>query len=226
MRGVPGYRTLVVPMLMIDARREGSEASVVITFLFATGAGAPSTHPWMHRWATSLKKIGGVQLFDYPYLAEGRKRPDPLPALIAAHRAALQSARKDSTGPVVLIGKSMGSRVGCHLSLEEPVPALICLGYPLCAGGDRTKLRDKVLYELKTPVLFVQGTRDSLCPLDLLEDVRGRMTAHNELFLVEGGDHSLEVRKTELKRSGDTQQCVDARVLEAIGKFVAERASV
>ncbi len=103
---------------------------------------------------------------------------------------------------------------------------MICLGYPLCAGGDRTKLRDKVLYELKTPVLFVQGTRDSLCPLDLLEDVRGRMTAHNELFLVEGGDHSLEVRKTELKRSGDTQQCVDARVLEAIGKFVAERASV
>jgi len=164
-------------------------------------------------------------MFDYPYLAEGRKRPDPLPQLINAHREALLRAREDSDGPVVLIGKSMGSRVGCHLSLEESVSALVCLGYPLCGGGDRTKLRDKVLYELKTPVLFAQGTRDTLCPLDLLAEVRGRMTAPNELLVVEGGDHSLEVRKTDLKHAGETQDDVDERVLGAIRDFVAKFAA-
>ena len=211
-------------MPVIDARRNGTESSDVVTFLFATGAGAPSTHPWMQRWAQRLRKLGHVQLFDFPYLAEGRKRPDPLPSLITAHRAALLKARENASGPLVLIGKSMGSRVGCHLSLEASVSALVCLGYPLCGGGNRTKLRDKVLYDLKTPVLFVQGTRDSLCPLDLLEEVRARMTAHNELFVVEGGDHSLELRKTDLKRAGESQDDVDARVLEVIRKFVAERA--
>jgi hypothetical protein len=83
-------------------------------FLFAHGAGAPSSHPWMLRWAELLTTIGNVAAFDYPYLAEGRKRPDPLPKLIEAHRAALEKARQSHAGPVVLIGKSMGGRVGCH----------------------------------------------------------------------------------------------------------------
>ena len=69
----------------------------------------------------------------------------------------------------------MGGRIGCHVALEEKVAALICLGYPLCAMGDRTKLRDQVLRDLRTPILFGQGTRDSLCPLDLLERVRSEM---------------------------------------------------
>ena len=174
----------------------------------------------MQRWAALLQRIGRVRMFDYPYLTEGRKRPDPLPKLVEAHREALQRAREESEGPVVLIGKSMGSRVGCHLSLEEPVSALICLGYPLCGGGDPTKLRDKVLYELKTPVLFVQGTRDLLCPLDLLTEVRSRITVRNDVFVVEGGDHSLEVRKTDLKRAGESLEDVDARVLERVREFV------
>ena len=69
----------------------------------------------------------------------------------------------------------MGGRVGCHVALVDPVQAVICFGYPLCGAGDRTKLRDQVLLELKVPILFVQGTRDPLCPLELLEDVRKRM---------------------------------------------------
>ena len=69
----------------------------------------------MLRWAELLTTIGNVVAFDYPYLAEGRKRPDPLPKLIEAHRAALEKARQSHAGPVVLIGKSMGGRVGCHL---------------------------------------------------------------------------------------------------------------
>ena len=190
--------------------------------LLAPGAGAPSSHSWMRRWAELLASLGSVQTFDYDYMREGRKRPDPLPQLIAAHRRALQQAREAHPGPTILIGKSMGSRVGCHLSLEEPVAALICLGYPLCGGGDPTKLRDKVLRELRTPILFVQGTRDALCPLDLLAPVRSEMIAQTELHVVEGGDHSLMVTKTQLKLAGETQKTVDQRILAAISKFIRE----
>ena len=150
-------------------------------FLFAHGAGAPSSHPWMRRWANKLETIGPVSLFDYPYMKEGRKRPDPLPKLIAAHREALADARRTYGGPGILIGKSLGARVGCHLALQEAVAAVICLGYPLCGGGDPTKLRAEVLRAMSAPVLFVQGTRDRLCPLDLLESVRREMKAQNEL---------------------------------------------
>ena len=87
--------------------------------------------------------------------------------------------------------------------------------------GDRTKLRDEVLLELRTPILFVQGTRDPLCPLDLLESVRSKMTAPNSLHVVEGGDHSLLVRKKDL--GDETQEDVDQRIAEAIRDFVAAR---
>ena len=191
-------------------------------FLFAPGAGAPSTHPWMQKWKHYLESIGEVALFDYDYMREGRKRPDPPPQLIAAHRSALAEIRKKSSGPIFLIGKSMGGRIGCHVALEEEVAGLICLGYPLCGGGDRTKLRDKVLRELQTPVLFVQGTRDPLCPLALLEVVRSQMKAHNFLHLVEDGDHSLRLTKRGLQTAGETQENVDQRILGAIGKLVHE----
>jgi predicted alpha/beta-hydrolase family hydrolase len=189
-------------------------------FLFAPGAGAPSTHPWMQKWKGYLESIGEVALFDYDYMREGRKRPDPPPQLIAAHRSALAEIRKKSSGPIFLIGKSMGGRIGCHVALQEEVAGLICLGYPLCGGGDRTKLRDKVLRELQTPILFIQGTRDLLCPLDLLEEVRSQMKAANSLHPVEDGDHSLRLTKRGLQAAGETQDDVDQRILAAINEFV------
>lgn len=189
-------------------------------FLFAPGAGAPSSHSWMQRWKERLDSIGEVVTFDYDYLREGRRRPDPLPTLIAAHQAALRDARQSSNQPVFLIGKSMGGRIGCHVSLKESVKGLICLGYPLCGGGDPQKLRDKVLRELRTPILFVQGTRDALCPLDLLEKVRADMTAENFLQVVEGGDHSLTVAKKQLQAANENQEEVYQRVLAVIEKFV------
>src|SRR6185295_7135216 len=131
-------------------------------FLFAPGAGAPSVSPWMQRWKSRLAAIGRVETFDYAYMREKRKRPDPLPQLIAAHCQALAQHRDVTAGSTILIGKSMGGRIGCHVALEEKVDAVICLGYPLCAMGNPDKLRDKVLLDLRTPVLFVQGTRDSL----------------------------------------------------------------
>jgi predicted alpha/beta-hydrolase family hydrolase len=175
----------------------------------------------MQNWKQRLSEIGVVETFDYDYMRAGRKRPDPLPQLIAAHRKALQAAREkyqpDST---LLIGKSMGGRIGCHVSLEEKVDGLVCLGYPLCAMGDRTKLRDEVLRALTAPILFVQGTRDALCPLNLLEHVRTEMKAPNFLHVVEGGDHSLRVPKSQRQATGETQEDVDQRILNAIAGFV------
>jgi predicted alpha/beta-hydrolase family hydrolase len=192
-------------------------------FVFAHGAGAPSSHPSMQRWAKNLATLGKVFPFDYPYMEERRKRPDPLPVLVAAHRAALMEARQIHDGSVVLIGKSMGGRIGCHLALEEEVTAVICLGYPLCGAGNPGKMRDAVLLESTQPILFVQGTRDSLCPLDLLESVRQKMNAPNQLYAVEGGDHSLMVTKGQLKANGETQDDVETRILEKIQEFVASR---
>jgi predicted alpha/beta-hydrolase family hydrolase len=188
-------------------------------FVFAHGAGAPSTHPWMERWSARLEQLGSVYRFDYPYMQAGRRSPDKQERLIAAHTEALAAARKPRR-PVVLIGKSMGSRIGCHVSLEQPVDGLICLGYPLQGMGKAGKLRDAVLKQLEVPILFVQGTRDNLCPLDLLAQVRKKMQAPSELFVVEAGNHSLEVTKTQLKATGETQDDVDDRILAAITGFL------
>ena len=189
--------------------------------LFAPGAGAPSSHLWMHNWKHRLSEIGIVETFDYDYMRAGRRRPDLLPQLIAAHRNVLRSAReRHQPDATFLIGKSMGGRIGCHVSLEEKVDGLVCLGYPLCAMGDRAKLRDEVLHALTTPILFVQGTRDALCPLDLVEGVRPEMKAPNFLHVVEGGDHSLRVLKRQLQATGETQEDVDHEILKAIAGFV------
>jgi predicted alpha/beta-hydrolase family hydrolase len=189
--------------------------------VFAPGAGAPSTSKWMQRWAERLETIGVVYPIDYPYMLEKRRAPDPLPKLIAAHRAAIAKARARHDRPLILAGKSMGGRVGCHVSLEESdVHGVICFGYPLKGIGKAGQLRDAVLLQMRAPVLFLQGTRDALCPLDLLADVRQRMTARNELMIVEGGDHSLEVAKTTLKAAGETQNDVEARILERFATFV------
>jgi len=192
-------------------------------FLFAPGAGAPSSHPWTQRWKQRLTRIGEVETFDYDYMREGRRRPDRLPQLIAAHRAGLAGVRAKTSGPIFLIGKSMGGRIGCHVALEDAVNGVVCLGYPLCAMGDRSKLRDQVLRDLRTPILFVQGTRDPLCPLDLLESVRSQMTAPNFWHVVEGGDHSLIVRKKDL--GSETQEDVDQRIAKAISDFVAAQST-
>ena len=190
--------------------------------LFAPGAGAPSSHPWVQSWKKILSEIGEVETFGYDYMREGRKRPDPLPQLIAAHREALNRARERYRPErTILVGKSMGGRIGCHVSLEEELDGLICLGYPLCAMGDRAKLRDQVLRALTTPILFVQGSRDSLCPLDLLERVRAEMKAPNFLHVVENGDHSLRVSKRQLQGSNQTQEDVDQRVFQSIAEFIA-----
>jgi len=200
--------------------KKSARPSSELLFLFAPGAGAGISHPWMRHWAELLGSLGAVHPFDYPYRIHGRSRPDPLATLIAAHTDALQQIRASHTGPVVLVGKSMGARIGCHVAGKESVSAVICFGYPLCGAGDRSKLRDKALRELATPVLFIQGTRDRLCPLDLLQPIRTQMAAPNNLHIVEQGDHSLVVTKGWLKEHRKTQEDVDREILAMIGRFL------
>ncbi len=176
----------------------------------------------MRAWRERLAAVGEVVPLDYPYAREGRRRPDRQPVLVAAHREALAAAREVHRGPPVLVGKSMGSRIGCHVALEVPVRALVCLGYPL--RGQNGALRDEVLLALRTPILFVQGTRDSLCPLDGLRAVLARMSAPHELHVVEGGNHSLELTKTALRDDPGAQERADAAVLEAVRAFVERHA--
>jgi uncharacterized protein len=115
----------------------------------------------------------------------------------------------------------MGSRVGCHVSLETPVAALVCLGYPLLGAGDPNKRRDEVLRELNTRTLFIQGTRDALCPLDVLQALLPTLKAPTELHIVENGDHSLQVTRTHLKRHQTTQEAIERTIVETIATFVA-----
>lgn len=196
--------------------------------LFAPGAGAPSSSGWMVAWKARLERLGVVIPFDYPYQRAGKKAPDRPPLLVSSHRTELARVRAEHAGPIVLIGKSMGGRIGCHVAVEltqsgagvaERPAALVCLGYPLVAPGGA--VRDQVLAELETPVLFVQGTRDAMCPLDRLAEVRARMRAPSELFVIEGGDHSLIVQKGLLKKHDLTQQDVDQRAFGAIDAFLS-----
>jgi predicted alpha/beta-hydrolase family hydrolase len=188
--------------------------------VLAPGAGAPTSSAFMRRLAERLATFGPVEPFDYPYQLAGRRAPDRREVLVKAHHDALARALAKHPGrSAVLVGKSMGSRMGCHVAVEAPdgPKALVCLGYPLAGRGPERK---GVLLELRTPILFVQGTRDPLCPLEELARVRERMTAPNELFVVEDGDHSLKMTKRSLKARGETEASVEAAVDRAIAAFL------
>jgi hypothetical protein len=181
----------------------------------------------MQGWARRLQAIGDVVTFDYPYMRKGMKKPDPPAILIAAHREALADARHahGAERPVVLVGKSLGSRMGCHLAVEleaegQPPLAIACFGYPLRAAASR-EMRDQVLRALATPVLFIQGSRDPLCDLGELDEVRRAMTATSEVMVIDGGDHSCEVGVRTLAAQGRSQESWNEAALAKLGDFVS-----
>lgn len=174
----------------------------------------------MQAFKKRLGRLGRTESFDYAYQLAGKRTPDRHPALVAAHRLAFEELRASHAGPIVLVGKSMGGRIGCHLAVElgsAGPSALICLGYPLV--GQRGAIRDAVLVELRTPILFVQGSRDTMAPLPQLAEVRARMQAPNELHVVEDGDHSLLVTQGRLKARSTSQEQIDAEIVTALDSF-------
>lgn len=177
----------------------------------------------MRAWAERLVAFGRVHTFDYAYMASGSKRPDPLPRLVAHHAEALKGARATAEdASVFLAGKSMGGRVSCHLAAEQDTGArgVICFGYPLRSAG-AGKSRAEILARLRLPVLFVQGTRDPLCPTDELVSLLPSLACPATLHLVDDGDHSLQVAKRTLARTGRTQDDVDRAIARAVGDFIA-----
>ena len=169
--------------------------------LLAHGAGAGRSHPFMEGLRSRLAGAGFVIVaFDYPYMAAGRKAPDRLPTLVAAHEAAAAHL-EGLVDRAVLAGKSMGGRVGSHLSGFDRWPRLF-YGYPLVALG-KTQPRDTAhLDRLTGGLLFVQGERDRMAPLDLLRPVVERLDA--ALHVVPDADHSFKVPK----RTGRTESDV------------------
>ncbi|KDP25313.1 hypothetical protein JCGZ_20469 [Jatropha curcas] len=194
--------------------------------VFAHGAGAPSSSDWMIRWKNMLENVlqaVEVVTFDYPYIAGGKKRAPPkAEKLVEFHKDVVKKAVAKHPGHLlVLAGKSMDSRVSCMVAAEvDIVPsAVICLGYPL--KGTNGAVRDETLLQLEVPVLFIQGSKDGLCPLEKLEIVRKNMKPLNELHVIDGGDHSFKIAKKHLQTNGLSQDEAEDLAVKAAASFVS-----
>ena len=192
------------------------EAPGATGVLLAHGAGLGQDHEWMTYVRDGLAG-GGVPVltFDYPYMEAGRKAPNRLPALLTCHRAAAAelASRVDR---VVLAGKSMGGRVGSHLAAEDGgFAGVVFFGYPLVAMGKAEPRDTSHLDEVGAPMLFVQGTRDRMGPLDLIRPLVDSL-AGTSVHVVEDGDHSFRVPK----RTGRTIEEVLDEVVAATVEWV------
>uniref|UniRef100_A0A7N0U037 KANL3/Tex30 alpha/beta hydrolase-like domain-containing protein n=1 Tax=Kalanchoe fedtschenkoi TaxID=63787 RepID=A0A7N0U037_KALFE len=195
--------------------------------VFAHGAGAPSSSEWMVRWKDKLENaLQAVEVitFDYPYMSGVKRRAPPkAEKLIDYHLDVVKKAsEKYPDHPLILAGKSMGSRVSCMVAAlkDSGVSAVVCLGYPL--KGINGKVRDETLLQLKTPIMFVQGSKDGLCPLEKLDAVCKKMDCVNKLHVIEGGDHSFKIAKKHLQLSGTTQDEAEDHAVQAIAMFASE----
>ncbi|XP_021757647.1 KAT8 regulatory NSL complex subunit 3-like [Chenopodium quinoa] len=209
-----------------DAVKTSNLKNLSPLVVFAHGAGAPSSSDWMIRWKEMLgKALDAVEVvtFDYPYLAGGKKRPPPkAEKLVDFHVDIVKKAVDKYPGhPLILAGKSMGSRISCMVASQKDIfaSAIVCLGYPL--KGSNGAIRDEILVQLTVPVMFVQGSKDGLCPPGKLEVVRNRIKTVNDLHVIEGGDHSFKVAEKHLQSTGTTQNVVEESAVQSIAFFVS-----
>ena len=188
--------------------------------VLAHGAGAGMRHPFMEGLASELA-LCGVATFRYQfsYMQQQRKRPDSPAVLTATVCAAIAAAAETASGlPLLAGGKSLGGRM-TSVALSEnrastpPVRGLIFFGFPLHAPGRPGIQRAGHLERVKMPMLFLQGTRDTLADLTLLRPLCETLAPRATLHIVDSADHSFHV----LKRSGTT----DAEVLRELARTVA-----
>ncbi|WP_316398342.1 alpha/beta family hydrolase [Bradyrhizobium sp. 33ap4] len=194
-------------------------------YVFAHGAGAGMTHPSMVAIAEGLAERGIATLrYQFPYMEKGSKRPDPPAVAQATVRAAVaEAARHCGELPLFAGGKSFGGRMTSQAQAKAPlagVRGLLFLGFPLHPAGKPSSERARHLAEVKVPMLFLQGTRDALAELDLLEPVVKGLGHRATLHPVQEADHSFHV----LKRSGRNDREVMADVLDAFAGWVAKHA--
>src|SRR6478672_13966563 len=192
--------------------------------VFAHGAGAGMHHPFMERLAGELAGCRMATLrYQFPYMQKQRKRPDPPAVLTATVRAAVAAASETAPGlPLLAGGKSLGGRMTSLAVADErsaPSPeiasvrGLVFFGFPLHPAGRPGTQRAEHLARVRIPLLFLQGTRDTLADLALLRPLCDTLVPLSTLHVVDGGDHSFHV----LRRFGKT----DADVLVELARTVA-----
>jgi uncharacterized protein len=171
--------------------------------------------------------VANVLRFDFPYAHRGAASPDPQPVLQDAYRRAHDALLDDPAcppGPVFLGGKSLGARVAAELVSRRaegeglPAAGLVFLGFPLHAPGKKDQPRLQPLRRIDVPSLFIAGTHDPFCDLDVLREAMATLEHPGALYLVEGGDHSLHVPAS----TGLAAEDVYLRVSEEISRFLLD----
>ena len=215
----------VMPQLKPDPRQPlggivlDAPAGARAGYVFAHGAGAGMAHPFMTHVAQGLAERGIATLrYQFPYMERGSKRPDAPATAHAAVRAAVAEAARRLPGlPLIAGGKSFGGRMTSQAQALEPLPGVIglaFLGFPLHPAGKPADERAKHLFDVNVPMLFLQGTRDELADLSLLQPLVAKLGTRATLKLFDDADHSFHVPA----RSGRT----DAQVMdEMLDAFVA-----
>jgi hypothetical protein len=189
-------------------------------FVFAHGAGAGMSHPFMEAVATGLGERDIASLrYQFPYMEKGSKRPDAPAIAQAAVRAAVAEAARCCPGLLLIAGgKSFGGRMTSQAQARVPlagVDGLAFLGFPLHPSGKPSSDRAKHLSDVRVPMLFLQGTRDNLAELRLLEPVVESLGQTASLHRVKEADHSFHV----LARSGRNDREVMSEILDAFAAW-------
>jgi predicted alpha/beta-hydrolase family hydrolase len=190
-------------------------------FVFAHGAGAGMTHPFMATVASGLGERGVATLrYQFPYMEKGSRRPDSPAVAQAAVRAAVAEAVRRCPGLALIAGgKSFGGRMTSQAQATAPlagVHGLAFFGFPLHPAGKPSHERAKHLADIHIPLLFLQGTRDALAELSLLEPVVQGLGPSASLHAVEGADHSFHV----LARSGRKDDEVMDEILDTLVAWI------
>ncbi len=189
--------------------------------VLAHGAGAGMEHPFMEALAVRLadRRIATFR-YQFPYMEHGRGRPDYQPILLKTVRSAVSAASVLSDGlPLFAGGKSMGGRMTSLAAAKQPLAAvqgIVFFAFPLHPAHKPGVERAEHLREVDVPLLFLQGTRDKMAPLDLLEAARQDLLQTATLHVVEGADHGFHV----LKRSGRTDDEVQDELADATRSWI------
>src|SRR5213594_965193 len=198
-------------------------ADARLLYLLAHGAGAGMRHPFLETISERLaeREIATLR-YQFPYMEQRARRPDPPAVAAAAVRAAVMEAARAAPGlPLVAGGKSFGGRMTSTAQAGEPLPGvrgLVFLGFPLHPPGRPGNERAEHLAQVEIPMLFLQGTRDDFADLQLLRPVVKRLGERATLHLVEGGDHSFHM----LKRSGRADEAIMDEIADAIVEWSAQ----
>jgi predicted alpha/beta-hydrolase family hydrolase len=192
-------------------------------YVLAHGAGAGMAHPFMAGVAKGLAERGIATLrYQFPYMERGSKRPDAPKVAHAAVRAAVAHATHLFPGlPLFAGGKSFGGRMTSQTQAASPLPevhGLVFLGFPLHPAGKPSDERGKHLFDVRIPMLFLQGTRDELANLQLLKAVVEQLGSRATLELFEDADHSFHVPA----RTGRKDADVRAGMLDALAVWISK----